>query len=112
MQQSINKKTKKEIISTFDQLSPKTNSKYDDLQKSIKDLQTQLARRDEELLRMSRMYSNEKDRVKQMEKEIRDKDLIISQMSIQQQSGSVNNDTMFGRDSSPKLPPSTSMKNF
>ena len=69
-------------------------------------------KRDEELLRMSRMYSNEREKVKQLEKEIKEKDMIISQLSINQQSGTMNNDTMFGRDSSPRQSPSTVVKDL
>lgn len=85
-------------------------SKSEDLQKSLKDLQAQLAKRDEELLRMSRMYSNEREKVKQLEKEIKEKDLLISQLSIQHQTGSLGNDTVFGRESSPGEAPNTALK--
>lgn len=82
--------------------------------KAFNDLKIQLSTRDEELLRMSRMYSNEKEKVKHLEKEIKEKDMIISQLSVQQNTLSEQNDTMFGKDSSQSAMkvPSTIMKNL
>lgn len=95
------------------QETPGQNPKIDDLLRQLGELKSQLSKRDEELLRMSRMYSHEKDKVKSLERELQEKDLIISQLSMHHQTVSENNDTMFGKDDpSPKTPkqPSTLVK--
>lgn len=62
--------------------SQNSESNVQDLLKTVSELKSQVSKRDEELLRMSRMYSNEKERSRLLEEELREKDKLIAEMSI------------------------------
>lgn len=59
-----------------------------ELQESVRDLRTLLGQKEEELHKLRRLFAQEQQKVTVLEKTVKEKDLIISQLSHQQSSAS------------------------
>lgn len=105
----MTKNSKNGSPSQFGKQSSGSYGRVEELEETIKKLESRLREREEELARVQAECETERERSRILEQEVIEKELIISQLSMQQ-TLSPNNDTMFGKESLPRISPSTALK--